>query len=269
MSGPFAQSMLKGLMLGTVTLVGVLGAANQAWAPTAVERTVFGMIGVAAGQRLQLNVVAYPPTPCAATLEFVDANGAAVGPAPRPVTLRLGEAASLSVSSRALGVPFGRRVQVRPVVTPDPLVGRGGCVASAELVDQRSRFTTVFVDAGTPVLTPPGPGDRFGMIGLARFQTLRLNVVAFPPTPCAATLGFADATGTAVGPSERVSLEPGFAASLDLPRRATPPGPSERVEVRPVVTLDPLAPGNCVATAETFDVFTGRTWAFAPPGPTD
>jgi hypothetical protein len=261
--------MVKGLTLGTVTLVGVLGAANQAWAPTAVERTVFGMIGVAAGQTLQLNVVAFPPTPCAATLEFVDANGTAVGPAPRPVALRLGEAASLSVSSQALGVPVGRRVQVRPVVTPDPLVGGGGCVASAELVDQASRFTTVFVEAGSPVLTPPGPADRFGMIGLAPFQTLRLSVVAYPPNPCAATLGFADATGAAVGPSERVGLEPGFATSLDLPRQAIPPGPADRAEVRPVVTLDPLTPGNCVATAESFDVFTGRTWAFIPPGPSD
>jgi hypothetical protein len=36
-----------------------------------------------------------------------------------------------------------------------------------------------------------------------------------------------------------------------------------------VVTLDPLTPGNCVATAETFDVFFGRTWAFTRPGPAE
>ena len=35
----------------------------------------FGMIGLAAGQMLRLNVVAYPPDPCNATIGFLNANG--------------------------------------------------------------------------------------------------------------------------------------------------------------------------------------------------
>ena len=71
-----------------------------------------------------------------------------------------------------------------------------------------------------------------------------------------------------MGASLPVDLNPGEAAFLDLARNALPNGPPIRVEVRPVVTLEPgPTPSICLASAETFDAVTGRTWALMPVGP--
>src|SRR5271166_6609835 len=66
--------------------------------------------------------------------------------------------------------------------------------------------------------TPPTPASAvdFGMIGLADSQTLRLSIIAFPPSPiyppqpvCIAQLGFANSSGGPVGPTKTVNLGAG------------------------------------------------------------
>lgn len=117
----------------------------------------------------------------------------------------------------------------------------------------------------------PPPIGEFGMIGGARGQTLRLNVVnrpaqaGFPSGPCRATIGFADATGSAYppGPTRNVDLAPGQAAfvQFDFDRVLTQFG--QRLQLRPVVI--PAYEGSaqgCIASAEMFDQFTGRTMAY-------
>ena len=109
----------------------------------------------------------------------------------------------------------------------------------------------------------------FPMMGIARGQSLRLNVAAAQGDSCNAALSFVDTNGIPIGPpTKTVNLAAGQADFLDLPRNLLPGGPPIRVEVRPVVTLTPgpTVP-VCVASAETFDQLTGRTWAFyAMPG---
>src|SRR5260370_41192551 len=84
-----------------------------------------------------------------------------------------------------------------------------------------------------------GGTTRFGMVGVALQETLRLNVVAaYPPTPCIAQLGFRDANGQPQpNPDKTVNLNPGQAAFLDV--SATTPRMTfgHRVELRPIVSL--------------------------------
>jgi len=112
---------------------------------------------------------------------------------------------------------------------------------------------------------------QFGMVGLAASQTLRLNVVAFPPDPCNAQIGFLNSNGAVPQPQpgKTVTLGPGEAAFLDLSAVALGVQFGQRAELQPVVTL--LAAPNgfsaCQASAEVFDSFSGRTWAILLPNP--
>jgi hypothetical protein len=114
----------------------------------------------------------------------------------------------------------------------------------------------------------------FGMIGLTASQTLRLSIIAFPPTPvfppspiCAAQIGFANSSGGAVGASKLVSLVPGRGDFLDLNGGLLAPQIGQRAEVRPVVTLLPSPAGSasaCLANAEILDNLSGFSLVVAP-----
>jgi hypothetical protein len=137
---------------------------------------------------------------------------------------------------------------------------------------------------------PPEP-DRvlFGMVGITRGQTLRLNVVNLtnPPEPdrsgaCSVVLSFRNAQGDVVTNSDgqpirrTVELRAGATAFLDLNGDQFGSGgdtnlPS-RFQLRPFVRVlsnppDPdrqSPPDPCRATMEVFDNATGRTSLFAP-----
>ena len=127
------------------------------------------------------------------------------------------------------------------------------------------------------------PAVQFGLVGLARGETARLNVVnLFPPDPCHVTLQFLDAEGGAFpGTVAEADLALGQAIHLDLPAGtafATSAATVLRRRVRASVESSagsPLAngvpPGPCiglVSTLELFDSLTGRLVAFyLPPGP--
>ena len=66
---------LDSLMVAGIFALGVLSGS-------AAADPQFGMIGLAAGETLRLNVVAYPPNPCVAQIGFRDANGALPQPIP-------------------------------------------------------------------------------------------------------------------------------------------------------------------------------------------
>lgn len=62
------------------TAIVVFTLANLGWAQSVSNNTTnFSMIGIAHGQTLQINVVAFPPNPCFAQLGFQDINGNPVG----------------------------------------------------------------------------------------------------------------------------------------------------------------------------------------------
>ena len=118
--------------------------------------------------------------------------------------------------------------------------------------------------------TKPAQGSsvqRFGMVGLARGQTARLNVVnaqlVRPPdgrgdAGCPVELSFIDSVGRTVA-SGGGTLRAGEAILIDLPFAERGRGLETRLQIRGVVrsTLGPCA--DLIATVEIFDTPSGRT----------
>lgn len=221
----------------------------------------FAMVGIAWGQTLRLNAVAYPPSPCDVQLSFADIAGNPIGSS-STLTLVPGQGAFLDLNANLLIRP-GQRVEVRPVLTPIPGGVVAGCGASAEVYDNFFGITQV-IAPGLPASIGPEP-HTFGLLGLTLFETLRLNVVAYPPSPCVAQLSFVDINGNPIGTTISVNLSNGEAASLDLNGNSLVMRFGQRAEVQPVVTLNPLVASACQASAEIVDQFSGRTLAYTMP----
>ena len=233
--------------------------ASLGWAQTSPNNTTnFPMIGIVRGQTLQINIAAYPPDPCFAQIGFQDANGTAVGTSMN-VTLQTGQSASLSVNANTLVSELGQRIELLPTVVPTAgIVSQ--CDASAEVFDNLLGSSSVIV----PGTLGYAPSLEFAMLGVTELQTVRLNVVAFPPVPCVGELSFVNNSGVQVGNLLNVQLAAGQAASLDLPGSTLVTKLGQRAEVRPVVT----APnGGCVASAEIYSNAFGFTTAYIPPDP--
>lgn len=106
----------------------------------------FGLAGIAFGQVLRINVLAFPTGPCRAQLSFVDRNGFQFPNNPiKSVNLNPGQADSLDISAASLGVQLGHRVELRPVVT---IAQSSACAANAEVFDM---FTGRTWESATPV----------------------------------------------------------------------------------------------------------------------
>lgn len=143
---------------------------------------------------------------------------------------------------------------------------------------------------------PPEPDHTtFGMVGITRGQTLRLNVVNLipppdpdrqvPPDPCRVVLSFRDAQGQAFRNSDgqiirrTVELQAGESAFLDLNGdmfggpSTNVDNPPLRFQLRPFVRVlqnppDPdrqVPPDPCRVTGEVLDNTTLRT-SFVLPG---
>jgi hypothetical protein len=236
----------------------VLMLASLGWAQSLPNTTNFPMIGVVRGQTLQINVVAFPPDPCFAKLGFQDVNGNPVGTT-LSVSLQAGQSASLAVNANTLSGAIGQRVELLPTVVPTAGVANQ-CDASAEVFDN--------LLGGSSVVVPGSPGfapfPEFGLVGVTVLQTVRLNVVAYPPDPCIGQLSFVSGNGVPVGSTLSVQLNPGQAASLDLPGSTLVTKLGQRAELQPEVT----APnGGCIASTEVYNNALGVTTAYFPPDP--
>jgi hypothetical protein len=242
----------------------------------------FAIIGRGPGETLRLSIVAYKPQPvppydpfCTAQIGFANSSGGPVGPT-KTVNLGSGQGDYLDYPPS----PSGGREEVRPAVTL--LQSPGGrtpsCLANAEILDSFSGFSLVLAN-GSFVTANPEP--FFPLLGAAWGQVLRLNLVAWPPNPaapaiCNAQLSFVDRLGNPAGPAPKVvNLSQGHADFLDVAGSRLVSQFGQRAELRPVVTVYPpipIVPGAaatsaCAATAEVYDQFTGRTWAWVDPGP--
>src|ERR1035437_2906111 len=239
------------------------------------------MIGLAESQTLRLSIIAYPPqpifasTPCIAQLGFANSSGGPVG-LTKTVNLGPGQGDWLDLHGSTLALPFAGRAEVRPVVPrAKPLVGgASACLANAEILDSFSGFSLVLAPGATVTVNPI---PIFPLQGVAWGQVLRLNLVAWPPTPitpsvsCSAQLSFVDKLGKPAGPAPKVvNLSLGQADFLDVAGARLVTQFGQRAELRPVVTIvttGAAAPAVCAATAEVYDQFSGRTWAWVQPGP--
>ncbi len=129
----------------------------------------FGMVGIAEGQTARLNLVnlyppgppIFPPDPCRAELQFIDADGNVV--ASRLVRLAAGHAAFLDFTPTFVPVnTIGDAVApLRAEIRANVNLGVAGlppgpCRATLEIFDNVTARTTVFVASG-PRACPPGP----------------------------------------------------------------------------------------------------------------
>ena len=268
---------LAGAALAFALSAPVLYSQTQ---PTPASAVDFGMIGLAESQTLRLSIIAYPPnpffnpTPCSAQLGFANSSGTLVGPPTKTVNLAPGQGDWLDLHGSTLALPFAGRAEVRPVVTlaPNPLVGgASACLANAEILDSFSGFSLVLAPGATVTVVPE---PVFPLQGVAWGQVLRLNLVTFNPIPitpsvsCSAQLSFVDKNGHPAGPAPKlVNLSLGQADFLDVAGARLVAQFGQRAELRPVVTISAAAPAVCAATAEVYDQFSGRTWAWVTPDP--
>ena len=249
---------LRSRTFWSINLLVVFVSATLGWAQSLSDYTNFPMIGLVRGQTVQLNIVAFPPDPCFATLGFQDVNGNPLGTTTY-VALQPGQSASLALNGNTLTGVAGQRVEVQPTVALAAGVA-SQCSASAEIYDNVLEISSVAVPGASG--WPPEP--IFGMIGVTELQTARLNVVAFPPDPCVGELSFVNAQGAQVGNTLNVQLAPGQAGSLDLPGTTLVTKLGQRAEVQPVVTV---TSGGCVASAEVWVNVLGTTSVYIPPDP--
>jgi len=218
------------------------------------------MIGLTQGETLQVHLLAYPPSPCSAVMGFQDSNGNVIGNT-KTVNLQAGESAEIAINGNSLTSEKDDRVEVLPTIVVNGGDSPSACVASAEVFANVSGIANVLVP-GT-VGFPPAP--VFGMVGVTSVETVRLNVVAFPPSPCAGTLSFVNNDGTPVGGTLNVQLSDGQAAFLDLPGNAVVAKAGQRAVVHPVVSV--TSSDACIASAEVYLNSTEATAVFFPPNP--
>jgi hypothetical protein len=215
------------------------------------------MIGVTRAQTLQVNLLAFPPNPCSATLGFQDSNGNPVGTT-QSVSLQAGQSSSLAISGTALTTVKDQLVEVLPTIVVNG--SQTGCVAAAEVFTNSSGVTNVLVPGAVSYPSDP----VFGQLGVTSVQTIRLNVVAFPPNPCDGTLSFVNSNGVVVGNTLGVQLLPNQAAALNVAGSLVVTKSGQRGELHPVVSV---GSGSCVASVEVFANTTEIQAAFFPPNP--
>jgi hypothetical protein len=107
---------------------------------------------------------------------------------------------------------------------------------------------------------------NFPMLGITGSQTLKINVIAYPPVPCSMVqLGFQNRNGVAIGPSKTVTLQAGQSAALALAGSSLV-GADQRVELLPTVAgINGTATGpGCIASAEVIENANGGTVVLAP-----
>ena len=225
---------------------------------------LYDPVTIAKPQTLRLTVVngpvpVGPGVPVEATLGFVGKAGAGIGPS-TTATLSPGQTASLDLDASTL-ITSGR-IEVRPKVTIPAGTPIENLQGSAEVFTTASGIGSVFY-AATPI--PPGPVSpgppTFLPQGVAHGQSIQINALAPPDSPCAATLSFTDSNGNAVGPSQSIDLSPSTMTSLVFnPNSLTQSG---RQEFTPQIAItnpagnSPIA-SACLSSAEVLSQTTGE-----------
>lgn len=248
----------------TSVLLTMLFLATLGWAQSPPQNTNFPMIGLVRGQTLQINVVAFPPDPCYAQVGFQNSSGNPVGTTVS-VSLQPNQSASLAINGNSLTSSLGQRVEVLPTVVPAAGIV-SSCQASAEVLDNVLGISNVLVPGAVSYSSNP----ELGMLGVTLLQTVRLNVVAYPPDPCVGQISFLDSNGNLIGNElMSVNLNPGQATFLELPGSAVVTKLGQRAEVQPVATPSASSGGSnaCVVSAEVYVNGLGTTSAYFPPDP--
>jgi hypothetical protein len=178
---------------------------------------LFDPVTVTSLQKLRITVVdgpvpVPPGVPVEATLGFLTKGGVAVGPT-KVVTLNPGQAASLDLEVSTL-ISSGR-VELQPTVTSVVGTPSGGSLqGSVEVFTASNGVGSVFYPGiPIPASNVTGP-PSFVPQGVVYGQSIQINALAAPDSPCVALLSFADINGNPIGPTLNVDLSPGTMTSL-------------------------------------------------------
>ena len=231
------------------------------------------VIGGSYGQTVRLVITAGDPMPtegvsrCSAAARIVTRE--LLPAAARNFDLGPGESGFLDVNLNPLADRLRRRVELLPAV--QVLAGR--CAAALEVFENFTGQTMARLQYGLLLPAVRGAIDAgpLAPTGGTASQILRLAVIrGFDPQPdppgCNVILGFADARGTAVGPSKAINLAAGGSDFLDLDFALLLPASGAPLQtqrfVRPRLLL-PAAGGGamdgCAASVQVFDKLTGWT----------
>lgn len=277
-----AVSILASLVMGAASPCRIAQAADFNPQP---DPPGFGMLGIAAGQTARLNVSldnlagkAYPPDPYRVTLYFLNGDGRVLTQQTFPVMV--GQPALLDYAA-----PFiknGQRQRIRPIVMVEP-------DASGSTPDLRSVVEVINDDTQLDAIVYPGehnpPADNVthnppvfydsGVVGIARGQSVRLNVVntldvhnpvGIPPDPYRVTLSFYGGDGSLLAQTFKF-IAPGQAASLEVNASRFEPNQGSRLALHAVVSVDADVNGiaPCVMpTLEGFNTADGKTTFLIP-----
>ncbi len=242
----------------------VIGFAGATQAQTAPPPPIVSpMVGLGFDQTFQLNVTTF--NPCQIAVAIMNADGQVY----LRYDFKLVSTTTITWNANQAGLKPQERAELYATVTVAQPSPAGPCQpeATVEIYDNFTHASSVIAPELPAVQAGP-PFFGLGPVGVTAFQTVRLNVLAHPPDPCAGVLSFVDANGNPVGGSITVCLEPGRGAFLDLPGALLAPAFFRRAEVVPRLTpLPGAAPGACATSVEVYDQLTGWTRAFVPPGP--
>jgi hypothetical protein len=97
-----------------------------------VANPAFEYQSLAGGQTMRFNVYASAPNSCGAILSFADVHGNPIGSS-QQVSLSPGTGTSLDLNANTLGLGFGKRVEVQPVLTV--VANNSDCRGSVEVFD--------------------------------------------------------------------------------------------------------------------------------------
>jgi hypothetical protein len=303
----FVTILAVGLFFGLLAVaVGpVAFAIDEVPVPPGSVQVSFGIAGLAHLQTARLNVVAIgggqpdPADRCLANLSFRDATGqlfrdASGMPIATEVALEPGKAARLDLREAdafrgrtGLRVAFQANVELRETTSlpPNPCTA---VVPTLEIYNSLIGRTALFYPEDVAAIgggQPDPSGIPFGIVGLGRLQTGRLNVVAIgggQPDPselpiCPVDVGFVndagepfrDASGMPI--AAQFVLSSGKARALDLKASDAFRGSTGMRKAFRAVAQVTLPPNPCqppVATLEVFDNLTGRSsLIYAPKGP--
>ena len=237
----------------------------------------FPVVGAAFGQTVRLNVVAGPvpyagPGPlCQAQLNIYDAADNLVA----SKSVSPAGSVSFEYDPRVAGVTNGQageREELRPeaiLMPASPASAACQGQATAEVYGDVEKSTSVI----TPGLISPGanqlPAVQLGPVGLGFLQTMRLNVVAYPPDPCTGILSITDLSGNPLVAPSQVNLTAGQATYIDLSGASIQAKLGLHGEVLASFAPTPGAvTGVCIPSVEVYDQLTGRTQALVSPGST-
>ena len=204
-----------------------------------------------------------PGTPVEASVGFVDLNGNPIVQLPA-VQIVAGQVTSFELNTTLPLSALGQHFEVVPVVSPIQGQSLPPLQMTVEVMDRLSGYGTVYTTmTGLFALSALAPQ------GLAGGQVMRVTATAYPPDPCSATLSFANALGSAIGPALTVNLAPGHSQSLDLTGAMLNLGAGSSAVVQPMVALQApvssaVVPGGpaCMIASDVFDQTTGRTWTY-------